>query len=374
MLDGLVDIESRNRTCRTCSQIVGTGQYYSRTVIDFSQSGSDDSDDSFVPGFVIDDNGTPFGEVFQVVYYLVGLFGHALVQVLTGLVVAVNPVAFLQRRFEILFYQQVDRFLTVLDASRCIDTGTYLEYDVTHGDFPFRQSAYIDDGFQTYARIGVQLSQAVVCQDTVFAHNRYNVRRNADSNQVEQGSQLVKLDAVALCERLHEFETYSTTRQVVVRIRRIVPFRIQDSGGCRKYLVRNVMVTDNEVDAFLFGIRNLFYGFDAAVQYDDQFHTGLIRIIYSLLRYAIPFVVTVGNVVVDVRIELLKEFENQCDGCCSVYIIVSIYHDTFLSAHGQIQPLYGYIHVFHQERVMQLTQLRAEKAFGFGCRCNTTFP
>ena len=105
MLDGLVHIESRDRTCRTGSQIIGTSENHSRTIVYFSQTGCHDTNHALVPFLVEDNDGTAFGQVFQLFDNLVGFLGHGLVQILAGFVVLVDLVGFFQGSREVLFYQ-----------------------------------------------------------------------------------------------------------------------------------------------------------------------------------------------------------------------------------------------------------------------------
>ena len=51
----------------------------------------------------------------------------------------------------------------------------------------------------------------MIGQDTVFAHDRYNIRCNAYGGQVEQRNQVMKLNAVTDGKSLHEFEAYATS-------------------------------------------------------------------------------------------------------------------------------------------------------------------
>jgi len=235
-----------------------------------------------VPVLIENHDRSSFRQVGQVIHDFIGLFCHVLVEVLTRFVVAVDAVALFQCRSKILFNQQVDRFLSVLYSSRSIDAGTYLEYDVAHRNFFFSQSAYINNGFQSDAGVGIELTQSVIGQNTVFTHNRYNVGCDADRYQIEQGGKLMKLDAVVLGKGLHKLESYSAARQVFVWIRRIRTLGIQNGGSRRKYLIGHMMVADNEIDAFFFGVTDFFYRFNTTVQYDDQFYSGRVSIVDSL--------------------------------------------------------------------------------------------
>ena len=266
--------------------------------------------------------------------------------------------------------QQVHGFLAVLDASRSVDARPYLEDDVADGQFLVCQSADVDDGLQPDAGVAVELLQAMVGQDAVLAHDGHNVRGDAHSHQVEQGDEVVELDAVAQREGLHELEAHAAARQVLVGIRVVLALGVQDGHGGRQYLVGHVVVADDEVDAFLPGIRNLLYGLDAAVQHDDELYARLHGVVHSFVRHPVAFVVAVGDVIVDVRIELLNKLVNQCHSRGAVHIIISVNQNTFFLSHSLVQACHGHVHVLHQERVVQVGQLRAEKLTCGGSRGN----
>ena len=138
-----------------------------------------------MPVFIVQYDGTSVGKSVQVSYNLVGLLGHGLVQVLACLVVLVDLSGFLQGKREIFFSKQVNSFFPVLDTSGGVDAGTYFEYNVTDGDVLVRQSADINDCFQAYAGITVQLLQTVVGENAVFTHNGDNIRCDTDGAEVQ---------------------------------------------------------------------------------------------------------------------------------------------------------------------------------------------
>ena len=134
VFNGFVDIESGDGTGRPGCHVIRTCQYYCWPVIDFRQPGGYDADDTFMPVFIVQYDGTSVGKSVQVSYNIVGLLGHGLVQVLASLVVLIDLSGFLQGKREIFFSKQVNSFFPVLDASGGIDAGTYFEYNVTDGD------------------------------------------------------------------------------------------------------------------------------------------------------------------------------------------------------------------------------------------------
>ena len=307
-----------------------------------------------MPILVVQHDGAAVCESFQTGYDLIGLFGHGLVKVFAGFVILIDLSGLFQSNREVLFRQQIYRFLAVLDTSGGIDTRTYLEYYIADGDFFFRQSAYVDNGLQPYARITVELFQTVIGKYAVLSHNRYDVRGDADCHQVQQRNQMMKFDAVADSECLHEFKTYSAARKMFVRIGVVFALGVQYSYGRGQHFIGYVVVADDEVDAFFLGVCNFVYSLDAAVQHDNQSHTGFGGIVHTLCRNAISLVVTVGYVIIYVRIELLNKLIDQGHGGGSVYIVISINQNALFLSHCLVQAFYGHVHIFHEERVVQI--------------------
>ena len=164
----------------------------------------------------------------------------------------------------------------------------------------------------------------MVGENTVFTHNRNDVRCDTHGYDVEQRNQMMEFDTVTNGERLHKLETDSTTGKVGVRVRVVQAFGVQYSYGRRENIIRHVMVADDKVNPFFFGIRDFLYCFYSAIEYNNQSHTGFSGVVHSFFRNTIPFVVSVGYVVIKVRIELLNKLVDQCHGSSTVYVIISI--------------------------------------------------
>ena len=215
----LIHVKAGYGTGGTCCHIIRTGQHYCGAIINFRQAGGNDTDNTFVPIFVVQHDRTAFGKSFQISYNLVGFLGHGLIEIFPGFVVLIDLIGFFQSYGEILLSQQVDGLFSVLDTSGGIDARAYLEHDVADGNILFCQSAYVDNRFQTYAGITVQLFQSVESKYPVFSHDGNNVRSDTYGNQVEQWNEVMELDAITDGKCLHEFEAYAATGKVLVRIR-----------------------------------------------------------------------------------------------------------------------------------------------------------
>ena len=151
----------------------------------------------------------------------------------------------------------------------------------------------------------------------------------------------------------------------------IQSFGIQNGNGRRQYIVRYMMVADDEVNSLLFGIRNLLHCFNAAVQHNDKSHSCLCGIVNSFFGNSVSFVVTVGDVIVKVRVELLNELVDQCHSGGAVHIVISINQNALFLSHCHVQAFHCYVHILHQEWIMQIGQLWTEEFLGILCLCNS---
>ena len=142
------------------------------------------------------------------------------------------------------------------------------------------------------------------------------------------------------------------------------PFGVEDGNGRRHFVVRHMVVADDEVDAKALGVCNLVYGLNAAVEHDDKRHACFLGIVYAFVADAVSFLVAVGYVIIHVGVELLQELVHQCHGCAAVDVVVAVDHDAFLAAHCIVEPVYGQVHVVHEERVVEFVEHRAEKPLG----------
>ena len=365
-LHGLVDVEARHRPRGARGHTFAACEHHGRPVVLLGEARGDDADDAFVPVFVVDDDAAAFVEVGQATHLLHGLLGGLLVEVLACFVVEVDLPGSLECCGEVALHEEFDGFLTVLHAARGVDARPYLEDDVVHREFAVAQSAHLDNGAEPDAGVGVEATQAVVGQHAVFTHHGHNVAGDAHHAEVEQGLQFVELNAVALREGLHELEAHAASREVGVGVTVVAALGVENGHCGRQGSVGHVVVANDEVDAALFGIGHLVDGLDAAVEHDDEFHATLGRIVNAFVRHAVTLVVAVGNVVLDLGVELAQKAVDEGHGCATIYVVVAIDHDFLPPHHGSVKPLHGHVHVIHEEGVVQFSQLRTEEAFGLG--------
>ena len=186
--------------------------------------------------------------------------------------------------------------LCVFHATCGIDAGTNLEYNVVDGDRVLFEATDLDDRQQSLTGVLIEALEAEISQDSVLVRQRNDIRSDAHHNQIEQSLDLRERNVVAQGIRLHQFETYTTTRQLLERILAIVALGIEYRDRLGQMICGQVMVANDVVDTLLFGIGHLLGRFDAAIERDHKTHTLACCVVYTLDRHAITLVITVGNI------------------------------------------------------------------------------
>ena len=89
------------------------------------------------------------------------------------------------------------------------------------------------------------------------------------------------------------------------RIAVVGTLRIEYRHGFWQRLIGHVVVADDKVDAERLSVCHFLHGLYSAVEYYNELYPVLIGVVDALFTHAVTFVIAVGNVVLDVRIELL---------------------------------------------------------------------
>ncbi len=149
----------------------------------------------------------------------------------------------------------------------------------------------------------------MICHYAVFACDRHNVGCYAHGHKVKKRFKFVMIgEPVAQGKGLHEFKTYSTSRQVRTRIGGTWHLRVKYCHCRRQNLVRHMMVAYDEVYAFFFSISNFIDCLNAAVEHDYKFYVVFCSIFDAFKRYSISFFISCGYVIFDIAVVILQVF------------------------------------------------------------------
>ena len=218
-INGGIDVEALHRSRRAGGKSVGKCQHHRRLIIKLGKARCHDAYDAFVPVFVEDYNRLLVAAGLDPLREdCVGLLGDAPVKLLAVLVILVDVAGFLICVGDVAAYQQIHSLAAALHAARSVDARADFEYYVGYGDLFAGEAADADYGSQTHVGIGVETPQPVESHHAVFIDHRNDVSCDRHGHQVEHPFEVGLRDAVADGERLHQFISHATPRQVRARI------------------------------------------------------------------------------------------------------------------------------------------------------------
>ena len=131
---------------------------------------------------------------------------------------------------------------------------------------PRLQFGEVYHGKESAARMLIQALEPKVGKDAVFPGHGYQVRGNGDYLKVQKWFKKGGVKAEFLDIALNQLESYSAAAQVIEGVIAVLPLWIKHCDSCRKFIFREVMVADNDVDILAAGIFHLVDGLDSAVQ------------------------------------------------------------------------------------------------------------
>ena len=122
-----------------------------------------------------------------------------------------------------------------------------------------------------------------------------------------------------------------------------------------------MMVADDQVNAFVSSVGYLVNGLDAAIQCDYELYVIGRGPVESLPGHAVTLVIAVRDIEIHQRCQLPYKGIDQCYGCGTVHIVVSI--DQYLLFPGDcfFESCDRLVHILHEERVMQRREAGTEK-------------
>ena len=89
-------------------------------------------------------------------------------------------------------------------------------------------------------------------------------------------------------------------------------------------------------------------------------------VVDALGRDTVTFGITIRDVEQQVLVTYLaQKFINQRDGGRAIDVVVAVHHDLLTVADGPLHPFDRLVHILHQERVVQVRQLRTEEPRNF---------
>ena len=132
----------------------------------------------------------------------------------------------------------------------------------------------------------------------------------------------------------------------------ILALGVQYGHGVGKAFLRQMVVTDNHIDALGGRILYLLYGLDSAIQSNNQLEAILCGPLDTLAGYSVTLVIPVGDIEIYPGSKAAKEGVDKRNGCGAVYIVVSVNQDFLSRDYSLAKTLYSLVHVLHKEGVV----------------------
>ena len=386
--DGIVYIKSPYRAGRSHERVTRPrfGKDDGGAVVGLGQTGGHDADDALAPMGLEYHGGRCLAQLLVRGDFRQRLVGGLMVERLAFGIEGIDFFADFIGLRRVFAQQQFDGFLTVGDAAGGIDTRADKEDEVAVGQFFVEIEArtalrhhvrVFEQCFNARRRFCIDLLEAVVGKDAVLARNGYDVGGDADGHEVEQridafghnGLPFVRVGKLFLHAGLDELETHTATRQFGVGVTAVDAFGVEHRVGFRQGFAGAVVIAYDDVDAFFFGITHFFMVLDAAVQHDEQFGTALVYVVDAAPAEAVAVFVAVGNEKIHIGAAKGQERIHDRHGCGAVHVVVTVNENLFLMVDGLPNAVHGQVHVFHQERVVQVGHIGLKEfAHLFGCR------
>ena len=362
--DGGIQVEALHAAGAAGDEAVALGEHHRGLVEGFHQAGGHNAHHALVPGGIVHDGHVLMGQGFAALHHLQGLLGNLPVYGLALVVVVVDLFPYPDGRAVIRGGEQFHRQPAAFHAARRVDARSNLEHDVVYADMSRLQLGQVNHGQQALARVLVQPLEAEVGQDAVLSRHGHQVRGDGNHLQVQQGFQQGEVQAVLLHIALGQLEAHAAAAEVVEGVVAVFPLGVQDGHRSGQFVLRQMVVADDDVDSLAAGIFHFLDGLDAAVQGNHQAYPVVRGPVQRLVGQAVALVVAVRDIEIHLGRKLLQEGVHLRYGGGAVHVVISVNQDFFFSRNGLVHPFHGLVHVLHQEGVVKVFQAGTEKAAG----------
>ncbi len=118
--------------------------------------------------------------------------------------------------------------------------------------------------------------------NAVLPYYGNDVGGNTHSHEVKKRIKLIVIGkSIAHGECLHELEPHPATAEIRTRICGIRHLGIQNRSGVRKFIVRHMMITNNEINTLFLRVGNLLDCLYTAIKHDDKLHAIIGGVVYA---------------------------------------------------------------------------------------------
>src|SRR6476469_7583510 len=107
-------------------------------------------------------------------------------------------------------------------------------------------------------------------QHSIFTGHWDDIRSNCCCDQIEIWQEIFSGLIAPLAKRLDQFKSNAAAAKFVVWVSAIGPFRIKNCNSIGKITSGTVMIANNKIDVFFFGVSHVADRFDSTIERNDQ--------------------------------------------------------------------------------------------------------
>ena len=347
-----VKIELRNRAAGSLALVARERDQHCRSSEFFDQSRSDDTDHSWMPVVVGQNDREHFVEVHRQDFFAGLLQCHA-IYVLAPLIQLLQLAGNRVGLVLILCEQQLHSPNRVPEPARRIEPGRQYEPDSAG-----RELLSIETGGpQQRAHSDVagvrQHLETVADEYAIFATERRDVRNRRQCDKIEHRPDEVVVGAELAGESERELEGDADGGEVLVRISVAGPLGIENREAIRQLTARKVVVGDDDVDSRSAEPRDGSNGASAAVTRDHDPGFRRDRRVDSGIAQVISVLDAPGNERRCLPAQLTDHPRENGRGADAVDIVVAMDEDGLLLPNRAREALDGFVHREKAERIVQ---------------------
>ena len=312
-----------------------------------------------MPPFATHDCAATAGRLFR--HLGQGFLRHVLVEVAPRLVHRLQLVGQLVRRVVVRRHQQLDGLEGVAHAAGRVDPRPQGEADVSHGVGHALDVGHLQHGPDAGTHGLAQLPHAVVGQDAVFAGDVHKVGPDAQGQKVEVVVHRGHGQSNAVHQRSQQLERNPSSGQLLERVGASFLLGVEQGGGDRQRVGRQVVVAHDGVDAHLSRRCKGVKIFGPAVQGDQHRAPRHLGAFHPFGRDPVSFAVAHGDVGNHGNLEPSEERRHHGHRRGAVDVVVAVHHDAFLALDGLQDAGHSFVHVLHQKRIVELLAVGVEE-------------
>ena len=356
---GVVDVHAAHASRTAHQQAILFAQHDGGAVTRLDQAARHDAQHAAVPPFATHDGAAAPGRLFG--HLGQGFFGHVLVQVPPSLIHGFELVSQFIRRVVVGSHEQLHGFERVANPSCGVDARTQREADVSNRVGDAVDVGDVQHGADARPHRLAQFAHAVVGQNPVLTGDFHQICANAQRQQIQVVVNRRHGQTNGVDQPGEQFEGHPGARQFLEGVGAVLALGVQQGVRDGQGVCRQVVVAHDGVDAGLCRRCEGVKIFGPTIQRDDEGASGDFGALHTFGRHSVSLAVPHRDVGEHGHLQTLQKRRHHGHRGGPIHVVVAVDHDALVALDGFHDARHGFVHVLHQEGVVQLFPVRVQK-------------